>query len=168
MQTNIKLTNDSLKIMMKFQKLPRFVDEAIKDELDSIGQDVRSQIMMNMQNTPRSSKRYGKRGHRPSTAGNAPAIDTGKLVGSFEVKSSRRSVEVGTNVVYAKFLEGGTGPHQIRAKKKKGLSEGKGGIYFGPLVNHPGIKPRPFLKGGYEGIDINERMMNAIMRGMSK
>jgi phage gpG-like protein len=168
MQTNIKLTNDSLKIMMKFKKLPRFVNEAIKDELDSIGQDIRSQIMLNMKNTPRSSKRYGKRGHRPSTANNAPAIDSGKLVGSFEVKSSRRAVEVGTNVVYAKFLENGTSPHQIKAVRKKGLSEGKGGIYFGPLVNHPGIKPRPFLKGGYEGIKVDERMMNAVMRGMKK
>jgi len=168
MQTNIKLTSDSLKIMLKFQKLPRFVDEAIKDELDSIGQDVRSQIMMNMQNTPRSSKRYGKRGHRPSTAGNAPAIDSGKLVGSFEVKSSRRAVEVGTNVIYAKFLESGSAAHKIEAKRKKGLSEGKGGIYFGPLVNHPGVKPRPFLKGGYENIEVEERMMEAVMRGMKK
>jgi phage gpG-like protein len=165
MATEIKLTGDSVRILAKIGRWPKAVNDEVKNELDAIGQDVRSRIMENMRNTKRSSKSYGKRAHRPSEPGSPPAVDSGKLFGSFEVLTTRRSVEVGTNVIYAKFLEGGSAAHKIEAKRKKGLSEGKGGIYFGPIVNHPGIKPRPFLKGGYEGIKIDERLKAAIIRG---
>ena len=45
---------------------------------------------------------------------------------------------------YGKYLEFGTGPRTIRAKKAKILTVGK--TFFGRVVKHPGIAPRPFLR----------------------
>lgn len=172
METEFKFSEDSLKIIASLSKWNTRVSKSVSDELNAIGQDVRNNIMENMRNTKLSSKFYqrtksGKR-HYSSEPGSPPAIDSGRLVGSFEVKSSRTSVEVGTNVVYAKWLEAGTKPYQIKAKNKKGLSTGKGGLYFGPLVNHPGLQARPFIAGGLDGIDINKRLNEAVKRGFGK
>lgn len=43
------------------------------------------------------------------------------------------------------FLEKGTPPHVIRVRNKKALSASAQGPVFGRIVNHPGMKPMPWL-----------------------
>jgi hypothetical protein len=47
---------------------------------------------------------------------------------------------------YAKYVEGGTKPHRIEAKRRGALRFVQHGeIRFRRGVNHPGTKPRPFM-----------------------
>ena len=158
----MEFTKESHAVIEKFDRIRLTLPSAISAELGSIGLDIRNNIVLSMRDTPKASKTYGKHGHRPSMAGNPPAIDTGRLVGSFEVDASGNSVKVGTNVVYAKFLEGGASAHQITANKKKVLSDGVN--VFGKTVNHPGIKPRPFLARALEQVDVKSRIMEICRR----
>ncbi|MGK9183795.1 HK97-gp10 family putative phage morphogenesis protein [Priestia filamentosa] len=48
-----------------------------------------------------------------------------------------------TMLDYARYVEFGTRPHMIRAKKAKVLTDGK--RFFGKEVHHPGTRPQPFL-----------------------
>lgn len=54
---------------------------------------------------------------------------------------------VGTNPFYAKYLEFGTGPHDIVPRFKKALRFKIGNrVIFAKRVHHPGMAPRPFLR----------------------
>jgi hypothetical protein len=47
---------------------------------------------------------------------------------------------------YAPFLEHGTGPYTIRARRAKALRFFVGGaVRFAKSVQHPGLRPRPFF-----------------------
>lgn len=46
------------------------------------------------------------------------------------------------------ILEQGAAPHVIRTKKKKVLSSGM--TVYGKRVNHPGIRPRPWLRPAFD------------------
>jgi len=71
----------------------------------------RRDITMNMRNTPKTGNTYERGGktHTASSAGNPPAIDTGRLVSSIQTKPSSPSIKpvgkVFTNVEYAQMLE---------------------------------------------------------------
>lgn len=52
---------------------------------------------------------------------------------------------VGTTTGYAWYVEFGTSPHVIRAKRASVLANSKGDV-FGPVVHHPGTKAQPFLR----------------------
>jgi HK97 gp10 family phage protein len=140
MAIEFRLTDDSIRVLNKLKQWPGHINAEMTKEMESIGQDVRTKIMENMQDTQRASWSYqrGKKWHFPSAPGNPPAIDGGRLVGSFEIFASKDAVEVGTNVVYAKFLEKGTGK----------------------------MKPRPFLKSGMNGIKFEQRIQDAMKRGI--
>lgn len=156
----IKLTDSSIRVITAFKMFCIKTPQAARDELNAIGLEIRNNIIQNMRNTQkRPPNGEDKKAHRPSMPGNPPAIDSGRLVNSFEINSRKTSVEVGTNVLYAKFLEKGTSPFTITTKKKYGLSDGTN--FFGKKVQHPGIKARPFLEGGMEGIDIDGRIQEA-------
>ena len=71
----------------------------------------RRDITMNMRNTPKTGNTYERGGktHTASSAGNPPAIDTGRLVSSIQTKPSSPSIKpvgkVFTNVEYSQMLE---------------------------------------------------------------
>jgi hypothetical protein len=67
---------------------------------------------MNMRNTPKTGNVYPRGTSEPhiaSSAGNPPAIDTGRLVNSIQTKPSSPSIKpvgkVFTNVEYSQMLE---------------------------------------------------------------
>ncbi len=84
---------------------------------------------------------------------------TGKLQRNLFSKTIDKGIEMGVNnegmmvgmggtrVNYAVFVEYGTKPHKIRAKKKKSLRWVSGtGFMFAKEVNHPGYKGSHFLQ----------------------
>lgn len=154
---------DFARIRVALDKSSKKIDREVEKELAAIGLDIRSNIIRKMRNTEKSSRTYGKRQHRPSLPGNPPAIDSGRLVNSFEVNATADYVEVGTNVEYAKYLQNGTSAHIIKTRSASILSDGS--TVFGKQVQHPGIKARPFLEPGIEDIDFVGRIQDAIKRG---
>lgn len=63
---------------------------------------------------------------------------------------------------YASLVEGGTKPHEIRAKGGGSLAfpGSDGETVFRKVVHHPGTKPRPFMGPAYQKA---ERMLPAEM-----
>lgn len=60
----------------------------------------------------------------------------------------------GTNVPYARMHEEGTDPHVIFPKRAKALRWMVGGkAVFARRVNHPGTKPRLYMKGSMDRIE---------------
>ncbi|HSY22318.1 MAG TPA: hypothetical protein VK841_09400 [Polyangiaceae bacterium] len=52
---------------------------------------------------------------------------------------------------YAAYVENGTRPHVIEAKRAQALrwEDSGGGVHFAKRVNHPGTTPRPFMGPAY-------------------
>lgn len=80
--------------------------------------------------------------------------DTGRLKQSFTKAPFPKitkgpgilTVEVGTNIQYAKYHEYGTKPYTIRPRTKKALAfTVAGGKIVRKFVNHPGLPARPML-----------------------
>lgn len=73
--------------------------------------------------------------------------NTGRLAQSFTMQVRATSVEVGTNIVYAKWHEKGTDPYTIRPKDPSGVLAWGGNppTRFAKFVNHPGLPARPML-----------------------
>lgn len=162
----MKISESSLKVLADFRQYGRRVQGELENELDAIGLDIITAIKLKMRNTTKSSTPNSKTGHRPSVPGAPPAIDGGRLAGSFEAKRIGGSLEVGTNVKYGAYLQTGTKGGTIKVKNAKVLSNGS--AFFGKSVDHPGIKARPFLEPGIEDIDFQARFAKAIARGMQK
>ena len=72
---------------------------------------------------------------------------TGETRGSIRARVSGNGLSARVSVAgAAKFLEGGTRPHVIRAKNTQALRfMVQGVVVFRRSVNHPGTKPRPFV-----------------------
>lgn len=75
---------------------------------------------------------------------------TGRMANSLKMTMrARRTFVVGTITAsprYTHFVERGTRPHVIKARKKRALKfHGRGGIVIVRSVKHPGTKPRPFM-----------------------
>lgn len=75
-------------------------------------QNVRSNAIKSIQRGTKSGIEYEKysprRTHRASAPGEAPATDTGRLVGSIQANIEGKSAEVSANTEYAAYLEFGT------------------------------------------------------------
>ena len=86
----------------------------IKKWLNAVGLLVRSTAQASIlrgSKTGRIYEKYGpRRTHQASAAGEAPASDTGTLARSIDmdINEQELSVDVGTNVFYAKWLELGS------------------------------------------------------------
>ncbi|MFE0329070.1 HK97 gp10 family phage protein [Streptomyces sp. NPDC058960] len=80
-------------------------------------------------------------------------VDTGRLRSSIvsHTEGGGRSLGyvVGTNVNYAAAVEYGTAPHVIKPKYKRALYW-PGAAHPVAQVNHPGTRPRPFLRPAIE------------------
>jgi HK97 gp10 family phage protein len=138
----MKFTDTSTRIIADMAKYPAQVEREVEKKLGDIGLAIRNNIIEKMTKTKRSTKKYrrGQKWHHPSVEGFPPARDTGNLVNSFEIYRQGGRLEVGTNVIYAKFLEKGT---------RK-------------------MEARPFLKAGMDGIDIERMLLDAIQRGFGQ
>ena len=68
---------------------------------------------------------------------------TGRLAESLRVEERGDAVIVGLTASYARFLELGTRPHEIEARRARALAfERQGRLVFARRVLHPGIRPR--------------------------
>jgi HK97 gp10 family phage protein len=97
-------------------------------------------------NIMRSALRQGAKVIQQQAIANVP-VQSGELRKSLKIGTRVRggtvTAAVKTKVFYAKFVEFGTKAHFITARKKGWLSFG--GI-FAKSVQHPGSRPRPFLR----------------------
>lgn len=136
----MEIAESTLSLIGKFQDLPWKVENSIHKEMNSMSLDIRNNIVTKMRKSPQNtsvSYRRGGKIHHPSYPNNPPRPDSGRLWNSFEMWTSSSQIEVGTNVVYAKFLQEGT--------------------------KH--MDARPFLEAGLEGIAIDTRIRDAVARG---
>ena len=79
----------------------------------------------------------------------------GVLAGDIIIEDKDKSKVSATAIVkpgkrgwYGRILEGGAKAHTIKAKAKKLLSNGN--HVFGAVVQHPGIRKRPFMQPAFE------------------
>ena len=77
------------------------------------------------------------------------SVDTGLLRNSINSKINSLEGIVSTNTKYARYVEEGTKPHIIRPKNKQYLYW-KGASHPVKQVNHPGSKPKPYMKPALE------------------
>lgn len=97
------------------REIPRRAKESIMQELIAGSQDIRTEMIQSMRNTPRTGKTYRRGGvtHKASAPGNPPAPDTGGLISRIIVDVRENEVEVGASLggpkplKYPPFLEFG-------------------------------------------------------------
>jgi phage gpG-like protein len=83
-------------------------------------------LLLSLPGTGRLYRRGRRRWHRASKPGHPPAVDTGRLRGSIGYERVAEGLyRVGTNVVYAPYLEFGT---------------------MGPEYTGGSVAPRPFMR----------------------
>ena len=144
----MQLTDTSARILADMAKYPEQVEREVEKELDAIGLDIRNNIMLKMSKTTRGGELQrrggGKSGPprwvRASLPGKPPAPDQSNLINSFEIYRVGGVLEVGTNILYAKFLEKGT---------RK-------------------MAARPFLQAGMGGVNVENLIRDAISRGFAQ
>lgn len=89
---------------------------------------IRNRMINAMRRTPKTGKKYkrGKKWHIASSAGNAPAVDTGQLLRSITMDDRLDAIEVGvkSGAPYAEWLETGTKDGKIKPRP-----------FLGPAVN---------------------------------
>jgi len=104
----------------------------------------------------------------PGKGGPTPLQDTGILKNSISVcRVDAFSVQVGTNVPYAKYQQFGTkGPYTIKPKDKKALKfNSPAGWIIRREVIHPGIPARPFLGINQDNIEHCKRIVGGQIVG---
>lgn len=78
-----------------------------------------------------------------------PRVRTGRLRASVTHELDRDAqglvARIGSNVSYARYVEEGTEPHRIVARRKKAL-HWPGAAHPVLAVNHPGSRARPYLR----------------------
>ena len=102
----------------------------------------------------RMLERVGDVGERVAKAevprGSKPDPRTRTLLSSIKTRQSGNTVIVEAIARHALHQEYGTGPHVIRGNPKlKFYWENRGVNFVGPLVNHPGHGPQPYLRPAY-------------------
>jgi hypothetical protein len=106
--------------------------------------------------------------NRRSKAGEAPARQSGRLIGSVKVHKLREALyKVGSTEKYGLWLEFGTGPYIIRPKKGKFLRfRGSDGNWVTTTeVHHPGIKARPWLRPALAKVKSMKIFSNLTFKG---
>ena len=84
---------------------------AVEDAVTGTGLELRGDVVKRIQRGPKTGIIYQRRGvsHQSSAAGEAPATDTGRLANSITFEQvGPVSVTVGSDLVYAAYLEYGT------------------------------------------------------------
>ncbi len=99
-----------------------------KKGLADVGVEVTNRVRVKLSTTGTGrTYRRGRVVHRASSPGNPPAVDTGRLRASYtwRLGSDARGpyVEVGTNVIYAPWLEYGTRRMQPRPHLRPAIND---------------------------------------------
>ena len=95
------------------KRLGSVSEEAVVDTINDLAMDTHSNAVQGIQRGPASGRTY-KRGtvtHRASAAGEYPMSDTGRLASNVEftvASKAKPQAEVGTNIMYGRWLEFGT------------------------------------------------------------
>lgn len=93
-------------------------DREIENIVRGTAQNIRSHAVKSVQRGPKTGATYKKsspkRTHRASAPGQAPATDTGRLVGSIKAEISGKTAEVVADAQYAAWLEFGTQDMEAR------------------------------------------------------
>ena len=114
----------------------------------------------------RIKQQGGDQSWPPNKRGGHTGIDTGRMMGSLAVSQvGPGTVQVGTNVFYARFFQEGTGVFAgrsawvVRPKAGKALHWfDQGGEHFAKSVTIPGQPSRPFLLIGSNERALIERI----------
>lgn len=110
----MRLTVDMRALQSGLERLERRMGrEATDDVVRAMregGLIVQGKAVRSMRSTPKTGRRYkrGAAAHTASSPGNPPAIDTGFLASSVEVRPTPSGADVGSRAQYAKWLEFGT------------------------------------------------------------
>lgn len=99
---------------------------------------VQAEAIRGIQRGKKTGRIYKRRSvqHRASAPGEYPASDTGRLAGSIRINRGVLQADIGSDVIYAKYLE-----------PDEASDEGK-------------LKPRPFLEPSYKK---NEEKINQLI-----
>lgn len=101
-------------------------EKVINRFLTAVGKDAEKAFKKGMRSRKSGRVYSGRSGRRirASAPGEYPAIDTGDLERSIKVRQRKRSVTIGTNTFYAKFLREGTRRMARRKMSDNALEEG--------------------------------------------
>lgn len=119
--------------------------KAFQSWFAAAGASLRKNVASALQRTSVAAATYAKLSklYKSHTYGLRKSIRH-QLVNEFHSK-------VSANAKYAGWVEDGTQPHPIRARRKKALRfVQNGAVTFRKSVFHPGTKPRPFMKEAQE------------------
>jgi hypothetical protein len=120
------------KLQTRYAQAPAIVGEEMRAGIRALAPLARAAVVVKVrERTKRRSGRYER-------SIQAQITSSGLGSGLFA------ELAVTSNVPYAGFIERGTKPHRIRAKRRGGkLKFSIGGrTFFRPYVNHPGTSPR--------------------------
>ena len=101
---------DQLK--QEFTNIAAQFDEVVSDAIEETTLEIRNRVQKEIQRGQKTGRIYDKtnpnRTHQASAPGEAPATDTGRLVGSIYFDIDPKSATVGSRLAYAAHLEFGT------------------------------------------------------------
>lgn len=95
------------------KRLGAISEDAVVDTINDLAMDTHSNAVQGIQRGPASGRTYtrGNVTHRASAEGEYPMSDTGRLASNVEftvASKSKPQAEVGTNIIYGRWLEFGT------------------------------------------------------------
>jgi len=92
---------------------------------------------------------------------------TGQMAGGVGSVVYGRMAIVGLRAHYARFLEFGTRPHEIRPRRARALRFVVGGrTVFASRVEHPGVRPRRFVQAVAE--ELGEQLGSIFEEAMAR
>ena len=119
---------------------------------------LRGEILKALERTVELAASYAKAGlqYNHRTYGLRKSITWGTQLGTSQASGILRA-----SAPYAHFVEFGTKPHTIEARRKKTLRfVQNGAVRFARIVRHPGTAPRPFMAQAQErSLPLLERLM---------
>lgn len=105
------LTIDGTATAAEIANLGKDIEAALNAEVLSTAAEIEAGVKLRMQRGPHTGRIYGKRRHRASAPGEAPAPDNGAsgLLGSiYHQRDGHLAAVVGSRMAYAAYLEWGT------------------------------------------------------------
>ena len=108
MKIQIKLDAISTQILYKLRNLSG--EGAIRTAFNISGAKIQKHAKSLQKNTPKTGRiyKYGNKIHIASSAGNAPAVLTGKLLNSTDFEATGSQLTIGYKAPHGKYLELGT------------------------------------------------------------
>lgn len=111
--TNIRIEIDGLDALRShFRDMSDDFDIAVSDAIAETALELERDVKLAIQRGPATGRVYEKysprRTHQASAPGQAPATDTGNLIGSIYADIAKMSATVGSRLAYSHYLEFGT------------------------------------------------------------